>query len=176
MKQKNWLRNLFLMGACLLAFVFSCKNPEEPNSKTTEQFVVTFAQPTEGGTLKAKLGNADFATGNKADKDQTVEFTVELTSDYKVEKWEVNNTDKTSEATGPNKEKLSVKITEATTVKVTLKKENTGSTTEKFTVNFEQPTEGGTLKAKLGNADFTTGSQADKDQTVEFTVELTSDY
>lgn len=120
------------------------------------------------GGITAKNGTDSVVSGDMVQKGSSIVFNALPDENYVVDKWMVNNVDKTSEATDDNK-KLTLTVTENTKVVLSYKAQGGGGGTGdnvKLTFSFNR----GKITAKIGGTAVQNGDTVAKGSTVDFEV------
>ena len=124
MKQK--IKTILFIGLALIALfgMTGCPQTAEPEEPPSPPHKVTFSVDgtPANGTLKATAGTTEITSGSKIAHGTTVTFTATPNTDYMVDTWTVTPSAALQEGGTEGSTMAKVKITEATTVKVSFTK------------------------------------------------------
>lgn len=173
------MKKMLVLMLCLI--FASCKNTQSGKDLEVQikKYNVSFeVSNKEGGSLVAQVKDGDKLASSPSvvEEGKTIVFIATTNNGWKVEKWLINNEEKTSEN---GKTSIEVKVEKDVSIIVNFEKASPNSQThEKVDVTFMVEGKGGKIKAQIKDGDELPSSPAsvEKEKTVIFVAEPDTGY
>ncbi|EMB22638.1 leucine-rich repeat domain-containing protein [Treponema denticola] len=145
---------------------------------STPNHAVTFSVDGGNGTLKAEVDGSEIASGDKVEQGKIVEFSAMPNGlQYTVDSWSING-GSFEAGTGTNGKPIAkVKVVQPVTVTVKFKRKPGPPPMPTYhNVTFGVDGGNGTLTAKVGSTEITSGNFVEQGKTVTFTAQADPNY